>query len=734
MPSETEPLLPRYEDDTARQRQLHQKLHSYQMLRALSEGYLPSTEQTIANLRTFLASDLLNLRNQDIGSVGRQLVRDARLWITSLIEFLHDKNGSDHLQNFLWRLSRARVSVDQSRISQQAAHVKARADTKAAYDSFRTVGSLLLTNADFRLFVDDIATVGRQVFADTASSLAEASKQVADEVQPSAEEEQALTGAGADEGRELSGEQVKEELSHIADVAGKGAAHTGEDAMKSAREHLSGRERDTLLYRLKKTVQDLRERTDYADSVSTIAQLVKRYAAVYANAAEVAADAAEEDLQLNDDLKEAVDQFWGLLRSFGDAEEWDKLQQKFHNLLRHANSDPEFERLMGEAGNSLQDMLTDPEFFNHAPEKLDELQQKSERVGSEAHLRQDLDDFLAQTKRALRSVPEDPAVTKLINATKRIYHNASTAYNDHKADLPADIVNVMLPVLLRAIQYIPIPRLEISAPEMDLLLENLILEPGRTVNYSSFLPYRLHLVTQNDIDVVKKHSKRTETAIKTVFTVTVQGLNISAEEFGYWFKAHTGLFFYFKDQGIGSFYLDRRGIDITLEVEVGRNRLEQIFTLRGVRVRIHKLDYKVSKSKWSFLLWLTKPFLKHLVRRTLEKKIAEEIVAAAFALNRELVFARERLRATRIANPQDLATFVRAVLARLKPADSDVEARVGIDPLKSGVFRGVYAPGSIVKTWHEEATRAQEAIEDGDETHGLGSTWRNDIFDVAASR
>lgn len=593
------------------------------------------------------------------------------------------------------------------------------------------MGSLLLTNPDFRLFVDDIATIGRQVFADTASSLAETSKQVADEVQPSEEEQQALSGAGADEGRELSGKQVKEELQHIADVAGKGAVHTGEDAVQSAREHLSGREQDTLLYRLKKAVSKLRERTDYTDSVSTIAQLVQRYAAVYANAAEDTADAAQEDLQINDDLKQAVDQFWGLLRSFGSAEEWDKLQQKFHDLLRHANKDPEFERLMGEAGNSLQDMLTDPDFFNHADEKLDELQQKSERVGSETHLRHDLDGFLAQTKRALRSVPEDPAVSKLVNATKKIYQDASAAYNDNKADLPADIANVMIPIILRAIQYIPIPRLEISAPEMDLLLENFILEPGHTVNFSSFLPYRMHLVTRNDIDVVKKHSKRTETAIKTVFTVTIQGLNICAQDFGYWLKAHTGFLFHFKDEGIASFYLDRRGIDITLEVEVGRNRLEQIFTLRSVRVRIHKLDYKVSKSKWRFLLWLTKPFLKHLVRRVLEKKIAEEIVLAAATLNRELVFARERLRAARIANPQDLATFVRAVLARLKPADSDVEARVSLDPPKSGVFRGVYAPGSIVKTWREEATRAQEAIEDGDETHGLGSTWRNEIFDVA---
>lgn len=128
---ETEPLLPRYEDATSRQRRLHQKLHTYQMFRALSEGYMPSTEQTIVNLRTFLASDVLNLRNQDIGTVGRQVVRDARLWIQTFIDFLQSKNHEDQLQEFLWHLARSRLSLDGSQVSQQAAHVKARADTKA---------------------------------------------------------------------------------------------------------------------------------------------------------------------------------------------------------------------------------------------------------------------------------------------------------------------------------------------------------------------------------------------------------------------------------------------------------------------------------------------------------------------------------------------------------------------------------------------------------------------------
>ena len=50
LPDEEEPLLSHYDDDTVLQRQLHQKLHTYQMLRALSKGYMPSNDQAITNL------------------------------------------------------------------------------------------------------------------------------------------------------------------------------------------------------------------------------------------------------------------------------------------------------------------------------------------------------------------------------------------------------------------------------------------------------------------------------------------------------------------------------------------------------------------------------------------------------------------------------------------------------------------------------------------------------------
>ena len=106
--------------------------------------------------------------------------------------------------------------------------------------------------------------------------------------------------------------------------------------------------------------------------------------------------------------------------------------------------------------------------------------------------------------------------------------------------------------------------------------------------------------------------------------------------------------------------------------------------------------------------------------------MAAAIADGIHAANRELLFARERLRATRISDPQDIRTFIKAVITRLTPAeDPDVYTAVGVVPSK-GVFNGVYAPGSIVKLYEEEARQAAERVDDAT----VGGGWRNEIFDV----
>lgn len=725
--ADTEPLLPRYEDDTAMQRRLHQKLHTYQMIRALSKGYMPSTDQAIVNLRTLLASDILDPNNKELSESGRQLVRNCRNWLKVFIELLRHKNDKDQIQDFLWYLARSRASLDINDISHQASKVEARANAQATYESFRAVGSLLLTNSDFRLFLDDLSTAGRQILSDTAFSVSNAAEETAKSLELSSEEQQKLAGPGADEAS--SGKEKGQENGlDTSQVMADGVVKVAKDTVGSAKQNLSGNQADTLMHRLKQAVLTLRKRPDYNESVSVIAKLIQRYAQAYSRAAEATLETAAGDINTNPALDRAIRNFWDLISSFGEKEQWDQLEQDFKQVMKHAKSDPQFERFMTEIGNAIQRLLTDPDFFDSVDKTIDELREKANKMDKETGFRDDLNKFLAQAQVAVGTLAQDKDISQLFTATKRIYGTLSPPGALTSPDLISDCINIFLPLLIRTVQYIPIPRLEVSVPEMDLLLENLILEPGRTVNSTSFLPYRMFVSTKNDLDIRKAHSKKVVSKTKSLMKISVNGLSVAAQDLGFWIRGHAGLF-RFADEGIASFFLDERGIDIVLDVEIGREKLEQILTLRGVRVHIHKLDYTLRRSNYSWFGWLFKPLLKQMIRRSLEKSIAENIANFLHDANRELVYARERLRATRIADPQDVMTFFKAIFSRLRPDDDpDVYARVGLDAPKRGVFKNVYTPGSIVKVWHEEALRAEQNIEE-EEEHGGG--WRNGIFDVA---
>lgn len=129
--ADREPLLPQYRDDTVLQRELHQKLHSYQMIRALGDGYMPTTEQAIVNLRTLLASDVLNPHDPSLSDSGKQLVKYTKRWLQQFIDLLNNKNGENQIQDLFWYLSKSNVSVDVNDLANRAGNAKAKADTAA---------------------------------------------------------------------------------------------------------------------------------------------------------------------------------------------------------------------------------------------------------------------------------------------------------------------------------------------------------------------------------------------------------------------------------------------------------------------------------------------------------------------------------------------------------------------------------------------------------------------------
>lgn len=128
---EHEPLLPQYADETTLQSTLHPKMHTLQMFRALSLGYMPSTEQAIINLRTLLALDVMDPNNPDLSDSGILLIKTCRTWLTQFIDLLREKNDDDELQNVIWRVSKSRVQLNTKELSSSVSHIKRQADLSA---------------------------------------------------------------------------------------------------------------------------------------------------------------------------------------------------------------------------------------------------------------------------------------------------------------------------------------------------------------------------------------------------------------------------------------------------------------------------------------------------------------------------------------------------------------------------------------------------------------------------
>lgn len=553
--------------------------------------------------------------------------------------------------------------------------------------------------------------------------MSEVANEAGKQLEPSEQKSNSIKKPGSDDGPPPTADDLAEDVTDISKVVGNGLIKTGKDAVNSIQDNISGDQRETLLYRLKEAVTKLRKRNDYSDSVSTIGVLIKRYAMAYSRAVDQTIKTVQDDVDTNPELDRAVKNFWSLLRSFGDRKQWELLEEKFNKLVQYSQKDPEFENLMMDVGNSVQKLLTDPDFFDSAERKFQELREKSREVGSDSSIRQDIDELLNQARTTLQSVLEDSDVSKLIATSTKIFNIISPTQAFANKDLIDDSLHVFVPLLIQAIQYVPIPRVEVSVPEIDLLLENLIIEPGKTVNNTSFLPYKLRIETYNDFEICKAKFRTVSTTTSLV-TVKIDGLSFRADEVGFWLRAHSGLL-RLADEGIASFQLDEKGIDIHLDVEIGKEKLEKMLTLKAVRVHVHKLSYTLRRSKFSWIAWLFKPLLRPIVRKVMEKQLAVAIADAIHAANRELLFARERLRATRISNPQDLRTFVKAIITRLTPEENpDVYTAVGVRP-GGGVFRGVYAPGSVVKLYEEEVRQAAERVDDFQ-----AEGWRNEIFDV----
>ncbi|KAF4980290.1 hypothetical protein FZEAL_3661 [Fusarium zealandicum] len=150
---------------------VNRKLQLYGIASAFQSGKVPSNDQIDVALNSFLASRALARPNEKLSSEGKALVQDVQEVIKQAKNLLLSKNEGNLIQDFIFQTTQfdpKAVDTPNAPVSKDAA----KKDGDEALQGLRTLGTLLITNGQFRKLLQDSTVLLRDMAGDAATNAA----------------------------------------------------------------------------------------------------------------------------------------------------------------------------------------------------------------------------------------------------------------------------------------------------------------------------------------------------------------------------------------------------------------------------------------------------------------------------------------------------------------------------------------------------------------------------------
>lgn len=150
---------------------VNRKLQIYGIISAFKTGKVPSNDQIDVALNSFLESKALSGPSEKLSPEGQALVADAREVVRQAKHLLLSKNDGNLLQDFIWQTQQ----FDPKAVPTPGAPLnkeQAQQHGNQALEGLRTLGTLIITNGQFRKLLKDATILLRDMAGDAATNAA----------------------------------------------------------------------------------------------------------------------------------------------------------------------------------------------------------------------------------------------------------------------------------------------------------------------------------------------------------------------------------------------------------------------------------------------------------------------------------------------------------------------------------------------------------------------------------
>ncbi|POR33121.1 Uncharacterized protein TPAR_06683 [Tolypocladium paradoxum] len=759
---------------------ISRKLQIYGIFSALKHGKVPSNDQIDVALNSFLESKALSSPSEKLSDDGKTLVQDTREVVQLAKKLLLSKNDGNLIQDFIWQTTQ----FDPKSIQGPDAPVNkdtARREGDEALQGLRTLGTLLITNGQFRKLLQDSTVLLRDMIGDAASG-------AASRVRPSEEQLAQIDRAAEDnvwhdapnfsreglkkQAKRIYGGSAKNDAQDVANAgataavpqgntdqpvdgaAGQNAAASAakqkidesldpetkekikkrnEEYRRKAREYLNKKmpqeRKDQIIFRLKKMILECQQHSDYSQAIQTLLRLAESYGGHGRSLGKGSAGTAK---QARTGFQAAEDDLRTLIERFANGTSTSDLWASIGQIYKDADKDQELKGWFKSMDKYIRRCLLEQGYI------LDEASTK-EWDGLYEHGRYLLrDKYRTHTDRVIDEVKfvadqfdQDPQNKAFGQAVQKLFNHLGhdeSGKPTFKPQLVKDLADVILPALLRDINYIPIPRIEYSDPKFDAVIENLVLESD------NFMPNVAEVATEHYFrwgrrKVANKHHNTLD--------VKVVGIQMDLRDVSFHVKRKSG-FPSITDTGVADILLPGNGLSFRMKVSTAHKTDRQnFFKVDKVDVDFKGLDIKLKKSNYKLLFSIVRPLMLKVLRPPIQMAVEKAIKDECNKLDQMLFQIKQE--ADRVAKEggdgeaekkaKFYARYYQAVQKRYlegkekgKAAADDKKVNVSMT-MENSILPNVKLPGGVSSKAAEYKELARK-----------GEKWESPVFSIGSAK
>ncbi|KAJ1596215.1 hypothetical protein NDA14_000980 [Ustilago hordei] len=565
---------------------------------------------------------------------GKKLIQDIRELIETARQVVLNKNGGEEFQNFLYATRKTNV----------AANLNVNAPIAAA---------------DLRKIIQDLGYIGRDMFADGAAKAAEVARpedgklQRVDQPTPdnefhddipdlfkkkeetkahAQEKAEQAKAQGSSHARDLQNsvepnaskeenqaavaEQAKNKAQLFADKIPQKHKDLAKEHKDKAQGYLKDKfpqeRRDQFYYRLKKVVVECQRHKDYQDAMDYFLTFFEQYKGHASHVATQSTQAAK-NVRSDGNVATAETSFRRLIERFANGAPTQPIIDAVDQLYTDAQNDPELRQWFQRLNTYIRKCLQEPGFImkDEANTEARQITESGKKFFVAADGRPQgkyvphKDALFQEITHFAKSMGTDPLNKKLGDNIQQIVKDLflnSEGGLTFKPHLWSDIRDPILPELLSHVGLVPLPRIEYTDKQVDLVIENL------AIDLLNILPSQ----TEMDTDMRDVH---------------------------FFFNKKLG-FPKLKERGTADIFLGGKGLTVTVHLEAENaprgKKSRHIFTVKQVVAKVDKLKFAIRDSKHDTLIKVIKPLATGIIKKQISKAAEQGIRDGLEDLDRQL--------------------------------------------------------------------------------------------------